>query len=99
MTIQNETAPAARTPAERAEDIFRRYPAISAEEANEALTFLRKGRHIDVGLVTGNSELRDNIAAFRAEHSGALTLRLADYVKFILIFALLIGASILLLAR
>ena len=44
-------------PAARAADIFRRYPAISPDEEREALTFLKKGRHLDVGLVTGNPDV------------------------------------------
>jgi len=82
MTVHTESGSVLRTPTDRVEDIFRRYPAISPEEAQEALVFLQNGPHLEVGLVTGNSDLRNNIADFRHQHRKALRLGLRDYLKF-----------------
>lgn len=98
MTVHTESGAALRTPTDRVEGIFRRYPAISPDEAQEALAFLQNGPHLEVGLVTGNSELRDNIAAFRHQHRKALRLGLRDYLKFGVVFTLLVVLPIATLA-
>jgi hypothetical protein len=85
--------------AARAEDIFRRYPHISAEETKEAVIFLKKGRHLDIGLVTGLPELKANIDAFRHEHRRALGVGMVEMAVFTLIFLALLGGMVWLLAR
>lgn len=99
MTEQNQSGPGLGPDAVRAEDIFRRFPAITADEAQHAIRFLKKGRHLDVGRVTGVPELRGNIDAFRQEHRKALAVGFADQLKFTLGFVLLLGAVYWLLAR
>ncbi|MBL8652156.1 MAG: hypothetical protein JNL35_17340 [Sphingopyxis sp.] len=86
-------------PAARAADIFRRYPAVSPDEEREALTFLKTGRHLDIGLVTGNPDLAANIAVFRDAHAGALTPGFGANLAFTLIFLLAVGIPIAMLMR
>lgn len=99
MTEQYADGAGGPSQAERAEDIFRRYPDISEDEAKEAVTFLRKGRHLDIGLVGGIAELRGNIEAFRQEHRRALNPGWGEHGLFILIFLLLMGGVVYFLAR
>jgi hypothetical protein len=87
------------TPAKRAEDIFRRYPDISAEEAKEAVAFLKKGRHLDIGLVTGIAEIKPNIEAFEEEHRRALGVGWGEYLIFSLIFLLFLAVVFALLSH
>lgn len=99
MTDQNHFAASTAAAVARAEDLFRRYPHLSSEEIEEGVTFLTKGRHLDIGLVSGNSDLRDNLDAFRRDHARALNPGLGEHAIFILIFLLLVGGLIYLLAR
>ena len=99
MTETIETGAAARSPAERAEDIFRRYPDISAEEVQEALTFLKEGRHLDIGLVAGNPDISEQLAAFRHEYRQALRLGVGEAMIFALLISGLLGVLLWLLAR
>src|SRR3546814_11227744 len=73
---------AAQAQAASAQDIFRRYPAITKEEAQDALIFLKRGRHLDVGRVPGMAELHTSIEAFRHDHRRALPGGLGGYEVF-----------------
>lgn len=98
MTDEPNGAASQSPQAARAEAIFRRYPAISAEEAQEALTFLKTGRHIDVGRVTGIPELETSIEAFRHEHRRALGVSIGEYAMFVGGVLLFMGGLFWLLA-
>ncbi|SNS28789.1 hypothetical protein [Sphingopyxis indica] len=89
---------AAQAQAARAEDIFRRYPAITKEEAQEALIFLKRGRHLDVGRVTGMAELQTSIEAFRHDHRRALRVGIGEYAMFAAGVFLFIGGLFWVLA-
>lgn len=49
---------------ERVSALLSRYPEVSRDEAREILTFLRTGRYLDVGELTGNRRLDQNLDAF-----------------------------------
>ena len=99
MTETTQSGATASSQAARAEDIFRRYPDISAEEAHEAVTFLKKGRHLDIGLVTGNTDLKPNIDAFRDAHARALGLGLVEIVAFTAFFGVMLTLLVWALAK
>lgn len=99
MTDIIENGALASTQAARAEDIFRRYPHISDAEAKEAVVFLKKGRHLDIGLVTGIADLKENIAAFRDQHARQLGLAWREIVGFTAFFALMLVTVVWLLAK
>jgi len=54
---------------DQAADLLYRYPHVSDEEAKLILTFLRKGRHLDVGILTADDELRPKLDSFMADHA------------------------------
>ena len=93
------SGPAPGPDALRAEDIFRRYPDISDTEAADALAFLNNGRHLDVGRIAGNPDLRESIEAFRAAHRRSLGLGFADYAKFAIGVTVFVGGLFLILGR
>ena len=99
MTEPIAAGPPLGADALRAEDIFRRYPDVSEDEVAHALAFLKTGRHLEVGRVTGAPDLRANVAAFRARHGAKLTLGVADYLKFAVGVTLFIGGLFLVLGR
>lgn len=98
MTCKNEAGAAVQPAAERAEEIFGRYPDISEEERRELLLFLKEGRHLDIGLVTGNPEIKDQVAAFRQDHHRALRLGFGEGAAFVILLTALLGGLFWLLA-
>lgn len=53
---------------EQVADLVSRYPGITDDETKEILTFLRTGRHLDVGLLTADESIRPNLDAFMGDH-------------------------------
>ncbi|HVU31504.1 MAG TPA: hypothetical protein VHE36_13990 [Sphingomicrobium sp.] len=68
-------APGAR---DRVTRILERYPHISEAETELVIGFLRKGRHLDVGLVTGDEALKPRIEAFMADHKRHLGVSIVE---------------------
>lgn len=58
----------------RIEALLRRYPGLTDDEMGELLLFFRKGPALEVGLLTGNEELRPQLDRFRAENARALSI-------------------------
>ena len=65
MNVNDETRPLTR---EQAADLLFRYPRVSEAEARLILGFLRNGRHLDVGMVTGDERLRPQLDSFMDDH-------------------------------
>jgi hypothetical protein len=53
---------------ERVADLVSRYPGVTEDEAQEIVTFMRTGRHLDVGLLTANDSIRPKLDAFMKDH-------------------------------
>ena len=53
---------------EQVADLLARYPHVSDAEAKLILTFLRNGRHLDVGMITGDDALKPQLDSFMADH-------------------------------
>lgn len=60
--------PQRRTTSERVADLVSRYPGVTEAEAQEIVTFMRTGRHLDIGLLTANDNIRSNLDAFMEDH-------------------------------
>ena len=73
-----EQVRALRFDRERIAGLIGRYPTISADETNEVLSFLRNGRHLDVGLLTSNDRLRPKLDAFMEEHKSHFRLSVLE---------------------
>ena len=50
-------------------DLLYRYPHVSQGEAKAILTFLRKGRHLDVGILTADDGLKPYLDRFTHDHA------------------------------
>ena len=59
-------------------DLLARYPNISERESAQILSFLRTGRHLDIGLLTSNTQLRPQLDSFMAEHRKELSLGFSE---------------------
>ena len=62
---------ALRATRERVAQLLSRYPGISEHDVPEIVEFLRTGRHLDIGLLTADDELRPKLDAFMDEHGSA----------------------------
>jgi len=49
-------------------DLLVRYPYVSDAEAKLILTFLRHGRHLDVGMLTANQAVKAQLDSFMEDH-------------------------------
>jgi len=54
---------------EEVADLLIRYPQISDADVKLILTFLRKGRHLDVGMLTGDEHMKPHLDRFTADHA------------------------------
>jgi len=57
-----------RLNSKRVADLVSRYPGVTQDEAQEIVTFMRKGRHLDIGLLTADDAIRPNLDAFMEDH-------------------------------
>jgi hypothetical protein len=87
VRAHSDTELARRPSREEVADLLVRYPRVSDAEAKLILAFLRKGRHLDVGMVTGDERLKPYIDRFTADH--ASHFRLSIYEGTALVAAML----------
>lgn len=79
MNVSNKSAPAQSLPVDRnridrIEGLLERYPALTDPELHEILLFLRKGRALEIGFLTGNKRVKPQLDRFRADHARDLSL-------------------------
>jgi hypothetical protein len=63
---------------EQAADLLVRYPHVSDAEAKLILTFLRHGRHLDVGMLTANQSLKPQLDSFMEDHKKHFRIGLGE---------------------
>ena len=68
MKIRAREVRALRATRTHAAALLSRYPQVSDEETKEILSFLRYGRHLDIGMVTGDESLRRQLDRFMVDH-------------------------------
>ena len=71
--------------------LLSRYPGITEDESAEILTFLRTGRHLDVGLLTADERLKPNLDAFMADHKSHFQVKWTEAALVIAGIAALIA--------
>jgi hypothetical protein len=76
--FRRENARALRITRQEIADLLKRYPHVSDEEANLVVAFLRKGRHLDVGILTGDDKLKPHLDRFMADHSRHFRLSIGE---------------------
>jgi len=63
---------------EEVSDLLSRYPRISDAETKSILKFLRKGRHLDVGILTADEALKPQLDHFTADHAKDLNVGIGE---------------------
>jgi len=87
-----EQVRALRIDRDRIAGLVGRYPEVTREETGEILTFMRTGRHLDIGLLTSNERLRPKLDAFMEEHKAHFRISFVEGAAVIAaILALLFG--------
>ena len=96
QSITHEEVRAIRADRQHVTALLDRYPHISEGEIQEIITFLRTGRHLDVGMVTGDEALRPKLDAFMADHKKHFRLKWTEIVAAVKgIFGIPTGAWLL----
>jgi hypothetical protein len=78
----------------RAEELLRRYPDTTDEETAEILSFLKKGKFLEVGLVSGSDEFRDKVAELRKKHDQHFRLKPRELIVGLVVAMVPIGALV-----
>ena len=60
---------------ERVSQLVRRYPRVTDDEAIEIIAFMRTGRHLDIGLLTSDDEIRPKLDAFMEDHKAEFRVK------------------------
>ncbi|WP_129794235.1 hypothetical protein [Sphingosinicella sp. CPCC 101087] len=68
--------------------LLRRYPSLDEADKATLLHFLRKGRQIEIGMVSARDGVAERLAAFRMDHREHFRLGLTQILGFV---ALIIG--------
>jgi hypothetical protein len=68
-------ARATPTSSQRVSQLVSRYPALTEEEVREIVTFLRTGRHLDVGLLTADESIGPKLDAFMQDHKSDFRIK------------------------
>lgn len=79
----HEEVRALRSDRERIADLLDHYPGITESEVREVLTFLKTGRHLDVGLLTSNDRIRPKLDQFMDDHKRHFRVQLGEGVLLI----------------
>ena len=99
--VRQQEAPSQALSREQIADLLFRYPRVSESEAKRILTFLRKGRHLDVGMLTADEKLKPMLDSFMHDHKkhfrlgfGETTAVVSAIVGFLLICWIAVEAMI-----
>jgi hypothetical protein len=82
---------ALRTDRERVAHLLSRYPRVSTVESREILDFMQNGRHLEIGLLTSNDNIRPRLDAFMADHAAHFRIKWSES-------AAVIGAIVIFIA-
>lgn len=82
---------AVRSKRDRVASLLKRYPHVSEKDRNEILQFMKEARHLEVGLLTANDNVRPQLDAFMDDHKKQFRLNAFDVLRAVT----LIGAIVM----
>lgn len=92
----NHTRPLDTERMDRITALLRRYPGLTDDETSELLQFVRKGPALELGLLSGNEELKPQLDRFRADHARALSIGMREIAVIAVLVIVVVGLVILL---
>ncbi len=85
-----EEVRAVRSTRDRVAGLLKRYPHVSDKDRKEILQFMKEARHLEVGLLTANDNVRPQLDAFMEDHKRHFRLDALDVFRAVA----LIGAIV-----
>ena len=85
-----------RSSRERVGNLLNRYPDVTDKDREEILTFIKEGRHVDIGLLTADEKLRPRLDAFMADHQRHFRLGTGEVIRALAVIAAILMACWLL---
>ena len=80
-------ANSARPTCDRIAGLLQRYPKVSDADRKEILSFMKEARHLDVGLLTANDNVRPQLDAFMEDHKRHFRLDVFDAARALALIA------------
>jgi hypothetical protein len=77
---------ALRATRDRAAKLIARYPKLSRHEVREVVQFVRTGRHVDLGVLAANEQIRPKFDAFMADHKRQFRLTFEEVAGVLVLF-------------
>jgi hypothetical protein len=68
---------------EQVMDLIQRYPRVSESEAKQILAFLRRGRQLDIGMITADEQLKPQLDSFMEDHASHFRVGLFEGARVI----------------
>jgi len=86
-TSHSGSVAATGTTRDRIAALVRRYPHVSETDRKEILHFMKTGRHLDIGLLTANDNVRPQLDAFMAEHKRHFRIGIPEIARLFAVIA------------
>jgi hypothetical protein len=81
------------TSRERVAELLARYPTVSKKESREILEFMKNGRHLEIGQLTSNENMRTNLDAFMEEHKKHIRVSFGEATSVVVMIAAFLLAA------
>ena len=85
-----------RAGVDRFESLLARYPGLTDPEIHEVLLFLRKGKVLELGLLSGNEAIKPQLERFRADHARDLSIGRQELIFAAIVLVIVLAAVALL---
>ena len=80
-TSHIEEVRAVRSTRDRVARLLSQYPQVSDKDRREILQFMKEARHLEVGLLTSNDNVRPQLDAFMEDHKSHFRLGVSDVLR------------------
>jgi hypothetical protein len=80
-----------RSTRDRIAGLLSRYPHVSDKDRKEILEFMKEARHLEIGLLTANDNVRPQLDAFMEDHKRHFRLNVFDAIRAVT----LVGAIVI----
>lgn len=87
FTTHIEEVRALRSSRDRIAALLSRYPDVSDRDRAEILEFMKEGRHLDIGMLTANDNLRPQLDAFMDDHKRHFRVGAAEVIRLLAVLA------------
>lgn len=77
----------AHSPRDRVAGLLKQYPNVSDHDRREILSFMKEARHLEVGLLTSNEQVRPQLDRFMHDHKRHFSITAVDVVRLLAVFA------------